>query len=415
MLYNCQYRANRGFLKLFVGFMFFYIAWTIPLLFMAKMDMVTAFFCCVGWFFLIKGYVLLSPYLHNPFSGFYKLIYALYVLVTIIMIIRGYMIDYQYPWPTYNAMISYHLFHKHYILCYLMPLLVFVPVSSITYKPFIKYSSYAAVVMLLMTIIYWKVIVLASYKLEDDTSRNLREIFIPFMYSCLCMLYIKRKQWILSIIGFVCCFMISLVAARRGDSLINAILGVYCLYLWSLTTKSKSKKIAVSLFVAVLIIGLFYFFDNSSLFSYIHERGMEDSRSVVDEALLSQMDDWQLVFGKGLNGRYYCPLLTDDYFEGWRYVSETGFYNLVLKGGYIYALLHIIVIAYPAYLGMFRSKNYLCKSLGFFLLLSLIELYPFGHLFFDIKFFIIWTGVAVCYSKSVRMMNNNEVKQKYFE
>lgn len=333
----------------------------------------------------------------------------------IVMVIRGYLIDYQYPWPTFNAMISFHLFHKHYILCYLMPFLVYIPVSSITYKPFIKYSSYAAIIMLIVTIVYWSHIVAASLEFENDDSRNFREIFLPFIFSCLCMLYISNKQWLLSIIGLICCFLISLVGARRGDSLIIAILSLYCLFLWNRTSNSISKKILISIFVLIIICASIYFFNMSSLFSYIHERGMEDSRSGVDEALLAQMNDWQLFFGKGLNGRYYYPLLEDDVFNGWRYSSETGFFTLVLKGGYLYAILHIIVIGYPAYLGMFHSKNYLSKALGFFLFLSLLELYTFGHFFFDIKFFIIWTGVAMCYSKSVRMMNDNEIKQKFFE
>lgn len=58
---------------------------------------------------------------------------------------------------------------------------------------------------------------------------------------------------------------------------------------------------------------------------------MEDTRSGVDEALLNQMSDTELFFGKGLNGRYFYPLSNEDHLNGWRYGSETGFYNIVLK------------------------------------------------------------------------------------
>lgn len=67
---------------------------------------------------------------------------------------------------------------------------------------------------------------------------------------------------------------------------------------------------------------------------------MEDTRSGVDKALLQQMSDIELIFGKGLNGRYYYPLSNDDYLGGWRYASETGFYTLILKGDILW--LHYI-------------------------------------------------------------------------
>ena len=50
------------------------------------------------------------------------------------------------------------------------------------------------------------------------------------------------------------------------------------------------------------------------------------------------------------------------------------------------AFTYILLLIYPALVGIFKSKNILCKALGFYIILSLIELYPFGWLAFNIKY-----------------------------
>ena len=134
----------------------------------------------------------------------------------------------------------------------------------------------------------------------------------------------------------------------------------------------------------------------------------------MDESLLSQMTDLDMIFGKGLNGRYYYPLLEDDFLNGWRYGTETGFYNIVLKGGYVMAFTYILLLLIPAYKGIFQAHNILCNAGGFFILLSLFELYPFGWLEFSLKFLAIWMMVVLCMNPNVRNMSDLQIKQQFF-
>ena len=64
---------------------------------------------------------------------------------------------------------------------------------------------------------------------------------------------------------------------------------------------------------------------------------------------------------------------------------------------------------------MFRSNNLLCKASGYFIFVSLLELYPFGWLMFDLKFLIIWMGVVICMNPQVRYMNDEQVYELFFE
>ena len=141
---------------------------------------------------------------------------------------------------------------------------------------------------------------------------------------------------------------------------------------------------------------------------------MEDTRAGVNEELLNQMSDWEKIVGKGLNGRYFMPMRQTDFFDGWRYGCETGFLNLVLKGGYIMAFVYIFLLIVPAFQGIFRSKNNFCKGGGFYILWTLIYLYPFGVLDFNISFFFVWMWVMLCSMPSVRNMTDDQILSEYF-
>ncbi len=382
-----------------------------------------AFVCLIGWIFIIKGFVaLLNRHeLRIPFRGIYKSLFVLYLLICVIMIIRGYMIDYNYQWISIYGLINYHFFSPYYILPYLMPLVVLIPYKYYDLSLFIRYSIIVSIISIIVLIIFYRQILNISLSLakgfEGDYGfgSSFANIYIPFAFTVLCKRYIKNKIWIINSLALLLSLFINAIAARRGGTFIIATLFLFNIYFLIKVIRGWKKIFMCVIFFFILIIGL-YLFQTSQQFSFIRERGVEDTRSGVDKALLSQMSDCELIFGKGLNGRYYYPLnLSEDYLNGWRYGSETGFYNLVLKGGYIMAILYIILLAYPALMGIFKSKNILCKAFGFYIILSLVELYPFGWLLFDMKFLIIWLGVSLCYNKSVRLLNDNQMYNYLFK
>ena len=243
---------------------------------------------------------------------------------------------------------------------------------------------------------------------------SLAHIYIPVGFAVLCQKYVSSKVWMINSVGLLLTLLIYAVAARRGATATTACLFLFNLYFY-IKSRSQTEKLMALLLSIVMVVIAFYLFMDSDMFAYIRHRGMEDSRSAVDEALLSQMSDWELIFGKGLNGRYHFSIRQDDYLGGWRYGSETGFFNIVLKGGYLMALLYVVLLAYPALKGIFKSKNILCKALGFYIIMSLVELYPFGWLSFNLKFLIIWMGVSICQNQFVLNMSDRQIYEYYFK
>lgn len=383
-------------------------------------DLLMVLFGTIGWYYIIKGYLHVRGRLsQNGMGGMYNTLLAFYLFQCVVMIVRGYMIDYPYQWISVNGMFNFHLFQKYYILPYLMPLVCFIPWQYYHLEKFTKYGSWIGVVaaitffVFLPDIIQASRIAMAGLELEKGDSGVQYGFYANFSYATFLVAYTTKKIWLKNMIGLASLVLISMIAARRGGSLINAIVFVAALYMWSKYSGQRIGIIAKFLFIILIGIGV-YFVLNSSLFDFLFQRGLEDSRSGVDKALLSQMNDVQQIFGKGLNGRYYYPLLTDDYLDGWRYISETGFYTIVLRGGYLMAFTYILLLAIPAIKGMFQSRNYLCKAGGFYIFVSLIELYPFGLLEFSIKFLIIWMMVVLCMNREVRAMDDEEIQQQFF-
>lgn len=374
----------------------------------------------IAWIYIIKGLSSVRFSLNaNKFSGLYKKLLYLYLLICLVMIVRGYLIDYDYQWISLLGCLNYHFLDKYYLLPYLMPIVCFIPWRYYKLDRYIIYASWLGLLSFFVLALLWNTIVQSSVAamngseiLKEESGVDYR-FYSVFAFAVLLVAYMSPKKWIFNMLGLVSVLFINMIAARRGSSLSMAVLFVGALFFWAKYNYHKYKFMSM-LLVCVILSMATYFVLNSSLFDFLFMRGMSDSRSGVDEALLSQMNDGELIFGKGLNGRYYYPILEDDYWKGWRYGSETGFYNMVLKGGYLMAIVYILLLIIPAFKGLFQSHNFLCKAGGFFILLSLFELYPFGWLEFSVKFLVIWMMVVLCMNPYVRQMNDAQIKQQFF-
>lgn len=389
-----------------------------------QMQIIYAIACCCGWYNIFRGFYLARHYLSFQLPRKYLYLLYFYIFLCIVMIIRGYLIDYPYIWFTTQGFINFHFFSPTYILPYLMPMFLLWPIGDYDFRPIVKASVVISVTVIVCFILFYDKILASSIKQglgilqsTEETAETYRyygQIYINVSLIALCRKYVSSKVWIINIIALVFTLLINMLAARRGASATIGALLLFNIYFF-IKSLNRYYKGIVSLLIVALLSGIVYLSSDYSGFKYLKKRGFEDSRTHVDVALMSQMNNTQLLVGKGLNGRYYFNLhLSYDRFNGWRYVSETGYYNLILKGGYLLVWTYIILLLYPALLGIFRSRNTLCKALGFIIFLSLLELYPFGHLTFNLKFLVIWMGIGLLMSPEVRGMSDEEAYDCYF-
>jgi len=256
-----------------------------------------------------------------------------------------------------------------------------------------------------------------SMRMEDETGiLKLMELGLAFAFIVLCEKYVSKKTLIINIICLVFALSIAVLCARRG--VIVIILSYFIIFIWSRLNTGKLTTIVGFVIAAIALLVVFRnAFSDSHIFDFLMERGVKDTREGVDVALYDQMNTWEMIFGKGLNGRYYYPMggLTEELFKGWRYGIETGFNNLVLKGGYALAITYVLLLLIPGFKGVFKSNNSLCKVGGAYILLSVAELYPFGILSFNIKFLIIWMCIVLCMSPKTRQLSDTEIYDRYFK
>lgn len=385
-------------------------------------EVIYAIICLIGWGYVISGIYKLKLKSKLKVGKGYGSLIIMYMLLCLIMIIRGYLIDYPYPWNSFMGMINFHLFVPTYILAFLMPLVSFIPPSDFDFRCIAKWSivfSYITVFTLVffgrdMLIVSAIKVIGGDVDAGGDTYKYYGLIYSNVALVSLCSALVSKKVWRINTIGLLCALLINLICARRGDSAILTMIFILDLVFYTKTKRGLSKFMTKAFLGSVLIFGVVLFI-NASAFRYIRERGMNDNRSAVDNALMAQMDPMEKWVGKGLNGRYYFNLhQKNDPYGGWRYLSETGYYYLVLRGGYILTWLYIIIILTPAFNGIFKSKNQLCKALGTIMIISIVQLIPFGHLTFNLSFLIIWSGVRLCMSRQIRLMSNKQITEKYF-
>lgn len=382
-----------------------------------------AAFSAIGYCFILLGFYKVRHELKFPFGLGYKLLLVVYAIIVVVMCIRGYLIDYDYPWKSTIGAINTHFFHRTYLICWLLPLITLIPRHHFRLDNAIRWSEIFAWFSIICFIIFFKKMMVASYAQAEGYSIETEGISYPALgllyantaFISLCSKFINKRVWIINFSALTVSLIILLMAGRRGASATTGAMMILAIYFW-INSKKPFTRMILRPLMLVSCIGLVVYGMNASAFKFIQKRGMEDTREAVDKSLINQMDDLQLIFGKGLNGRYYHNLhLSHDVYHGWRYMTETGYYLLVLKGGYVFAWTYILLLLIPSVKGIFMSNNLLAKALGAYMLLSLIELYPWGHPTFNFKFMIIWMGVSLCMSRHFRKLNNRDIAKLFFK
>jgi hypothetical protein len=126
------------------------------------------------------------------------------------------------------------------------------------------------------------------------------------------------------------------------------------------------------------------------------------------------MSTTDYIIGKGLSGTYYCPGIDQGTNSNYRSIIETGYLNMVLKGGVVYLTLWLLMAVSAIYYGIFRSKNFLAKAGAIWISLFLLFHYPTTINTFTLQYFIFWIAIDICYSRQFRNLPE-AIIQSYFK
>lgn len=358
---------------------------------------------------LISSLQLISLRFENKYL---KILYTFYILWTFTVVVRGLDPNYEFIKKT--------LFNPFGgIFLYFAPLILLIPRPPKFYK-FIFFTALA------LGLIYLIQMGLGAAEILDDkndSSRDRFEIFVkalalPCGFLLMTFNYQPKKNQVIAFLVLAVSFIIAVYRARRGLIFITGSVFIFTFLIFIYIHHRKIVLVLFSILAGSLI--LTYALTNfnigdSKLLTKTKERATEDTRTGVEDFYYADMkfNDW--IVGRGMSGMVAAPINIelDSETPGFREGIETDYLNIILKGGLI-SLVLLLLIAIPAVIkGLFLSKNTLSKAAAFWILLWLISLYPSTVTTFTLNYILVWIAIAICYSKPVRNMSDQVLKE-YF-
>lgn len=319
-----------------------------------------------------------------------------------------------------SGIISYILCYKYYVLS-LLPIFAFrQELTQETMPRLAKIGIATGICFLVLFLINSPYLLLSSYDEvellgidETPTVRFLANVIISIGMLNIFLIffspYLPKSCNLFNFGIWFIAFVMQLRGAGRTGIVYFVMLGLLAFYL----RFKLLKTVLLCAIVAGALIAIDSYTD-SRLFGHIMERGLQDSRSQINEYLTDDLDetpsDW--ITGRGLNGRYFCFKFTTSK-PTWRYEIETGFLHLILRGGYLYLVFFILPLLLCAIYGFF-GKNQFCKAAAGLLLIRIAMLLPFGLPVYSVADVMTWflAGLACC--PGIRNATDEEIRRKYF-
>jgi len=152
-----------------------------------------------------------------------------------------------------------------------------------------------------------------------------------------------------------------------------------------------------------------YHIRENRILGFFAERGDDDTRTGIEWYFYNDMQTKDWTVGKGILGDYYCPDISESQQTNFRDDIETGYLQIILKGG-IVSLLLFLLISIPAIIkGIFFSRNTLAKASGVWILLFISTLYPRDETKFTLNYILVWMSIGLCYNKNLRNLQEEEI------
>lgn len=292
------------------------------------------------------------------------------------------------------------------VLPYMLPFLILCLPNAEYFKTILNVFFYSC----LASFPLWIIGYIDDGLVRDAYYGELIGAYFPF-FAAFLLGFIDSFKW-KKRLAIVCVFLIYLILmilnARRNVvlSLLLYAFFAFCSYVIKYARKGSRKLIRIFTITAVLCIAAVASFPRltSGLLSKLLERGLENTRSRVE---LSFIDDFasspasDAVFGRGMNGTYFYYFrddVTGD-LETDRNVIETGYLDMVLKGGII-QVVAVMVLLVTAIVSAFKIKGRPARFLGLVLVIYIISLYTSAPISsFCVPAIIFW----VCVSTSIQL------------
>ncbi len=355
---------------------------------------------------MISGSVTLMKYKFD--DKYLKNVFTIYFLYSLTVVARGLELN-------YNALKTTLLDGAYGILPYLTPLVILFPRKLAIYRQTFLTHLILGVLFIIHCILYYDIIHNPDWLSQEAlfyVEVIVGALGFPVVFLLSLYMYNKKAVNLFAFIVLLVSIFFLIYRARRGALFLSlaSLAGAGMMYL--IYTKRTVLVIFISIILVILSTFFLSGFKAPGMFSFLMARQDEDTRSGVEGYMRASMhsrQEWML--GKGMNGKYFCPLvmnIADKSYE--RGVIETGYLQIVLKGGYISLILLLCILIPGVFKGFFDSKNMFCKAAAMFIVLWIVSLYPSVPNNFSMNYLFLWIAVGICYSEKLRELPDSIIK-----
>lgn len=349
--------------------------------------------CFMGVFFY--EYKLYKNGCLRKFYRYEKILYIFLFLISIGIIFRG-------NWPGNPKEFVLHSFKTS---LYLLPFFI-TPLPNNKYcgdilRLFFKVSLF---VIPLWIINFGDLVQIGTYKAEGIGT------YLPFLSAFLLgtCTFLGKKQRKVNLIIWGIYFLLMMLNARRNVSF-SLLLYAFIAFMFSIIELLKKNKIMFFFAVVIATLTGIVLFLNmetlmSGLFKNMAGRMNEDSRSGVEEWFFADFasspeTDW--FFGRGMDGGYY-QLVTDELTGETtdnRQVIETGYLNMILKGGIVYDIVIVLIMLLAIRRG-FAHNERIFIYMTIILCTYFIDLYTTNPVCtFSVRSILFWFMISILSEK----------------
>ncbi|NTV18915.1 MAG: hypothetical protein HGA83_05750 [Bacteroidales bacterium] len=360
--------------------------------------------------FVPTALLLIRPEIDNKYLRVIFIIYCLWILG---VMLRGFKVEKEF--------IKQMLLNAYEgIFLFIVPVIMLFPKN-------LYYIKKVFLIIIILGLIYLGLDLyfirdlLVEYDLKN--SQDMIEYFsktlsIPCGFLLMTYMYHSKKVnlFALFIVGLT--FILAIIRARRALAFIAAcpVLVAYLIYYFH----SKNKVLKVVFFILIVMLisiavaylqSILFYFSTSDMTGWFVDRVGQDSRSEVEMFFYRDLKPLDWIFGKGIDGHYYCPGISEGkgQISVFRSGIETDYLTTILKGGIISLGLQLIILIPAIVRGLFNSKNMLSKAAALWILLYLGDLYPAPVTTFTLNYMLVWISVGICYSRVLTNIPESEI------
>lgn len=341
---------------------------------------------------------------------YFKVMIGLYIIYLCSVVFRGFLFDFV----TIRDLLIDAWFG---LFIYLAPIVCLFSNKKLLIKKTFDAIYILSIVFLIYEITFLNLLIergsQESIAMAEVFSRTLG---LPAGFVLLTYRYHSLKLRLVSGVTISVILAMALYQARRGLALYCLMILMFAGVIYLMKGSNRSFVLVTLLIFAssIVLVGS-EVFDKSDFLSSIKERGLEDTRSNVELNFYEDMQGIDWLIGRGINGLYYCPgIVWDGEASTFRGIIETDYLQIILKGGLVSLGLLFLIMIPASILGIFFSKNLLVKAFGIWIFIGLLNMYPSSVNTFTLNYLIMWIGVGVCYSKSLRNLTDASI-DKYFK